>query len=156
MYGNGDCAFDWIGGEEASLLTEYALRNAFRDAVSAPIVISPFHLGGWVRQQDNLWQIQVDDDYSTVEPASTFRIKNDALPAAEPECYILRPLWTCLDEQYAMVKNSTAVVKGLQGPKDARASLTVENWGWRHGSVQCRCLLLLEQRSCQSVVFRVP
>ncbi|MCJ1390327.1 hypothetical protein MMC18_003186 [Xylographa bjoerkii] len=56
-------------------------------------------------------QIHVEDDYSTVGPRSTFHIKNDVLPAPKPECYILAPLWTCTDEQYAMVKNNTAVVK---------------------------------------------
>ena len=56
-------------------------------------------------------QIQLDDDYSTAGPSSTYHIKNDVLPAPEPECYILSPLWTCTDEQYAMVKNNTAVIK---------------------------------------------
>ncbi|MCJ1435632.1 hypothetical protein MMC27_005007 [Xylographa pallens] len=56
-------------------------------------------------------QTQVKDDYSTVGPPSTFHIKNDVLPAPEPESYILSPLWTCTEEQYAIVKNNTAVIK---------------------------------------------
>lgn len=56
-------------------------------------------------------QKKMNDDYSTGGPASTFHIKNDVLPAPEPECYILTPFWTCTDEQYATVKNNTAVVK---------------------------------------------
>ncbi|MCJ1386931.1 hypothetical protein MMC17_010060 [Xylographa soralifera] len=56
-------------------------------------------------------QIQVEDHYSTMGPPSTFHIKNDVLPAPEPECYILAPRWTCNADQYAHVKNNTAVIE---------------------------------------------
>ena len=39
----------------------------------------------------------ISDDYSTEGPASTWHIKNEVMPAPEPECYILYPD-TCTEE----------------------------------------------------------
>ena len=54
--------------------------------------------------------IDLADDYTTFGPSSTFQIKNEVLPAPNPECYILGPS-TCTEEQYALVKNNTALIK---------------------------------------------
>jgi hypothetical protein len=52
----------------------------------------------------------IRDNYSTEGPSSTWHIQNDVLSSPDPECYILSPD-SCTEEQYAMVKNNTAIIK---------------------------------------------
>ncbi|KAH0541833.1 hypothetical protein FGG08_003716 [Glutinoglossum americanum] len=52
----------------------------------------------------------VADDYRTTGPSSTWHIKNIVPDSPEPTCYILAPE-TCTKDQYASVKNGTALVK---------------------------------------------
>jgi hypothetical protein len=54
--------------------------------------------------------VPVTDNYTTTGPLSTWHIKNEIPEAPKPTCYILMP-WTCTPEQYASVKNGSAVVK---------------------------------------------
>ena len=53
------------------------------------------------------------DNYSTEGPSSTWHIRNDILSSPDPECYILSPS-SCTEEQYARVKNNTAIIKNYR------------------------------------------
>jgi len=55
----------------------------------------------------------IRDNYSTEGPPSTWHIKNDVLTSPDPECYILSP-GSCTEEQYARVKNNTAIIKNYR------------------------------------------
>jgi len=54
--------------------------------------------------------LPVSDDLTTIGPSSTFHIKNAVPTAPEPKCYILNPE-TCTPEQYAGVKDGSAIVR---------------------------------------------
>lgn len=54
--------------------------------------------------------ITITDGYSTKGPSSTFHIKNEIPSFPQPACYILHPE-TCTEEQYAAVKNGSAIIK---------------------------------------------
>ncbi|KAH7420101.1 serine carboxypeptidase [Cadophora sp. MPI-SDFR-AT-0126] len=54
--------------------------------------------------------LPVSDDLTTLGPSSTFHIKNAVPSAPEPKCYILNPE-TCTPEQYAGVKDGSAIVR---------------------------------------------
>ena len=54
--------------------------------------------------------LPVSDDLTTIGPSSTFHIKNAVPIAPEPKCYTLNPE-TCTPEQYAGVKDGSALVR---------------------------------------------
>jgi len=54
--------------------------------------------------------IPVFDEFTTFGPSSTFHVKNKVPDNPEPKCYILAP-GTCTPEQYATVKDGSAIIK---------------------------------------------
>ncbi|KAH9217656.1 putative lysosomal protective protein precursor [Leptodontidium sp. 2 PMI_412] len=54
--------------------------------------------------------LPVFDELSTIGPSSSFHVKNAVPEAPEPKCYILSP-GTCTFEQYAGLKDGTAIVR---------------------------------------------
>ncbi|CZS87939.1 related to carboxypeptidase C (cathepsin A) [Rhynchosporium graminicola] len=54
--------------------------------------------------------LPVFDELATIGPSSTFHFKNTVPEAPEPRCYILNPD-SCTPEQYAGVKDGTAIVR---------------------------------------------
>lgn len=54
MYGDRDYACNWLGGESSSLNIPWSQQAAFAQAGYTPLVLSPVHSGGLVRQHGNL------------------------------------------------------------------------------------------------------
>lgn len=54
--------------------------------------------------------LPVQDELSTVGPSDTWSIKNEVLPAPEPQCYVL-DLATCTEEAWERVKTGKATIK---------------------------------------------
>ncbi|KAG9584854.1 secreted carboxypeptidase-like protein, partial [Aureobasidium melanogenum] len=54
MYGDRDYACNWLGGEASSLHIPWESQEAFSKAGYTPLVLSPVHSGGLVRQYGNL------------------------------------------------------------------------------------------------------
>jgi carboxypeptidase C (cathepsin A) len=54
MYGDRDYACNWLGGEQSSLKIPWHSQASFQKAGYAPLVLSPVHSGGLVRQYGNL------------------------------------------------------------------------------------------------------
>ncbi|KAI4717572.1 alpha/beta-hydrolase [Aureobasidium sp. EXF-10727] len=54
MYGDRDYACNWLGGEASSLRIPWDSQEAFSKAEYTPLVLSPVHSGGLVRQYGNL------------------------------------------------------------------------------------------------------
>lgn len=54
MYGDRDYACNWIGGEASSQKIPWESQEAFSKAGYTPLVLSPVHSGGLVRQYGNL------------------------------------------------------------------------------------------------------
>lgn len=53
FHGDRDYACNWVGGEAASLKVPWASQDAFAEAGYTPIVVSPVHSAGLVRQYGN-------------------------------------------------------------------------------------------------------
>lgn len=82
--------------------------------------------------------IPVTDDYSTEGPSSTWHIKNEIPSFPQPTCYILSPE-TCTEEQYAAVKNGSAVIKDFM-MLDGGATLEVTKQSSSTADAQQRIL----------------
>lgn len=54
LYGDRDYACNWLGGEASSLKIPWEHRDGFAAAGYTPLVLSPVHSGGLVRQYGNL------------------------------------------------------------------------------------------------------
>lgn len=82
MYGDRDFACNWIGGEAASLAIPWESQEEFADAGYADLVTNCTHVGGSVRQYDNLTYARVFQAGHAVpayQPETAYRIFNRAL-----------------------------------------------------------------------------